>query len=90
MLDQAILLHRLPTWNYLDGKLVKLFTFKDFREAFAFMLQVAFIAEKLNHHPNWNNVYNKVEIQLFTHSEGVVTELDVQFAQQVDQLLGTK
>ncbi len=90
MLDQAILLHRLPTWNYLDGKLVKLFTFKDFREAFAFMLQVAFVAEKLNHHPNWNNVYNKVEIQLFTHSEGVVTELDVQFAQQVDQVLGTR
>lgn len=89
MLDQAILLHRLPTWNYLDGKLVKLFTFKDFREAFAFMLQVAFVAEKLNHHPNWNNVYNEVEIQLFTHSEGVVTELDFQFAQQVDQLLGT-
>jgi 4a-hydroxytetrahydrobiopterin dehydratase len=89
MFDPSNLPQILPTWRFTEGKLHKNFSFRDFREAFAFMVKVAFIAEDLDHHPNWSNVYNKVEIQLFTHSKGAVTELDVRFAQQVDQIADT-
>lgn len=75
-------------WQEIDNKLVRSFSFKDFQEAFTFMTRVAFIAEKLNHHPNWTNVYNKVEISLSTHDEGnVVTGRDREFALMVDELL---
>ena len=76
------------SWNESDGRLSREFAFGSFTEAFAFMTRVAFIAEKLNHHPEWSNVYNKVTIELTTHDEGnVVTELDRQFAAAVDALL---
>ncbi len=64
-------------WNEKDNKLSATFEFKDFKEAFGFMTEVAFHAEKMDHHPNWSNVYNKVQIDLTTHDAGnTVTEKD--------------
>jgi 4a-hydroxytetrahydrobiopterin dehydratase len=75
-------------WKEENNYLKRSFKFKDFPEAFAFMTKVAFIAEKLNHHPHWSNVYNEVEIMLNTHDEGdVVTDKDRQLAGEIDKLL---
>ncbi|WP_111669027.1 4a-hydroxytetrahydrobiopterin dehydratase [Algoriphagus litoralis] len=74
-------------WVEKDNKLTKSFKFKDFQEAFAFMTRVAFLAEKLDHHPNWSNVYNTVEIELTTHDKGnTVTEKDRKLAEAIDQI----
>jgi 4a-hydroxytetrahydrobiopterin dehydratase len=72
-----------------DGKshLYKEFIFKNFIEAFSFMTKVAFVAEKMNHHPNWTNVYNKVVIKLNTHDAGdTVTAKDTQLMELIDKL----
>jgi 4a-hydroxytetrahydrobiopterin dehydratase len=75
-------------WTEEDNQLKKSFTFKDFTEAFAFMTRVAFLAEAQHHHPNWSNVYNRVDIHLTTHDAGnVVTEKDRKLAQAIDLLL---
>ncbi|MEQ9592423.1 MAG: 4a-hydroxytetrahydrobiopterin dehydratase [Cyclobacteriaceae bacterium] len=75
------------SWIEEDHKLKKQFQFKDFVEAFAFMTKVAILAEKMNHHPFWTNVYNKVSIELNTHDAGdVVTEKDRKLAAAIDQL----
>ena len=74
-------------WKEEDNQLKRTFEFKSFIEAFAFMTKVALIAEKMNHHPNWSNVYNKVEIALCTHDAGdVVTERDRKLAAAIDEL----
>ncbi len=74
-------------WREDNNKLVREFSFKDFTEAFAFMVRVAFLAEKMGHHPNWSNAYNKVKIELSTHDAGdVVTEKDRQLAKKIDEL----
>ena len=74
-------------WTEKNNTLQATFTFKNFMEAFAFMTEVAFHAEKQNHHPNWSNVYNKVEFQLNTHDAGdTVTEKDHQLAKTIDGL----
>lgn len=76
------------SWIEEDNKLKKTFQFKDFVEAFGFMSQVAIVAEKMNHHPNWSNVYNKVIIELNTHDAGdIVTEKDYQLAEAIDAIL---
>ncbi|MBA4258588.1 MAG: 4a-hydroxytetrahydrobiopterin dehydratase [Chitinophaga sp.] len=75
-----------PGWNYNSGCIEREFIFKDFAQAFGFMSSVAVIAEKLNHHPNWSNVYNKVYITLTTHDSGGITQLDFDFAKEVDQI----
>ena len=76
------------SWTEKDNTLYKKFEFKNFSEAFAFMTRVAIEAEKLNHHPLWTNVYNKVEIWLNTHDAGnVVTERDHKLAKRIDALL---
>jgi len=76
-------------WEEIDKKLYKVLLFKDFQEAFSFMVRVAFLAEKSNHHPKWSNEYNKLEIWLSTHDAGdVVTEKDRTLARQIDELLG--
>lgn len=73
-------------WEEKDNKLQKDFTFKNFTEAFGFMTQVALIAEKMDHHPDWSNNWNKVSISLTTHSEGsTVTEKDKKLAELIDQ-----
>ncbi|MFB6457757.1 4a-hydroxytetrahydrobiopterin dehydratase [Chitinophaga sp. Hz27] len=75
-------------WEEKNNQLYRAFTFKDFREAFAFMTKVALAAEKANHHPYWTNVYNKVEIYLSTHDAGnIVTDKDRKLAATIDQLL---
>lgn len=74
-------------WKEEDNKLQQTFKFKDFVEAFGFMSKVALIAEKMNHHPEWKNVYNKVEITLTTHDKGnTITEKDRKLAQAIDDL----
>ncbi len=64
------------------------FTFRDFNEAFGFMTRVALVAEKMDHHPEWFNVYKTVEVTLSTHDAGGVTELDVKLAQEMEKLAG--
>jgi len=74
-------------WKEEDNSLNKSFEFKDFLEAFAFMTKVAMLSEKMNHHPWWSNVYNKVEIKLNTHDAGnTVTEKDWKLAKAIDKL----
>ncbi|MES2777156.1 MAG: 4a-hydroxytetrahydrobiopterin dehydratase [Bacteroidota bacterium] len=76
------------TWTEADNKLYRKFKFKDFSEAFAFMVRVAIEAEKADHHPNWSNVYNTVEIWLNTHDAGdVVTEKDHKLSKAIDKLV---
>ena len=75
-------------WELKDGKLRKVFEFPGFIEAFGFMASAALVAESMNHHPEWSNVYNKVEIKLSTHSAGnVVTEKDRKLAKAIDGLI---
>ena len=79
-------LERLPNWSLDEGKLHRSFRFKDFRRAFAFMTGAALAAEKLNHHPEWFNVWSKVDVHLNTHEAGGITELDFQLAQAMNEL----
>ena len=75
-------------WEEKNNTLYRKFQFKDFSEAFAFMTRVALAAEKMDHHPNWTNVYNTVEISLNTHSAGgVVTEKDRKLAKLIDAMV---
>lgn len=76
-------------WKEENDKLQRSFQFKDFSEAFAFMARVALVAEKMDHHPEWSNVYNKVEIKLSTHDAGdKVTEKDRKLAKAIDGIVG--
>ncbi len=75
-------------WLEQDGSLQRSFTFQDFSEAFAFMTRVALMAEQMQHHPEWSNVYNRVSIRLTTHDAGnTVTELDRRMAALIDKLV---
>ena len=75
-------------WTEKNNTLYKKFEFKNFSEAFAFMTRVAIEAEKMNHHPLWTNVYNKVELWLSTHDAGdVITDKDKKLAKNIDALL---
>ena len=75
-------------WQEVDNTLYKAIVFKDFQEAFAFMVRVAFLAEKNNHHPRWCNEYNKIEIWLSTHDAGnIVTKKDHDLAREIDAIL---
>jgi len=80
-------LAKLSGWSEVEGRdaISRKFTFKDFSEAFGFMARAAMMAEKLDHHPEWFNVYNKVEVTLATHEAGGVTERDVQLAQEMNR-----
>ncbi len=74
-------------WEEKDNKLNRTFEFKNFVEAFAFMTKVALIAEKMDHHPTWNNTYNRVQIELSTHDAGnTVTQKDRKLAERIDKL----
>lgn len=75
-------------WKEEDNKLYRKFQFKNFSEAFAFMTRVALLAEKMDHHPLWTNVYNNVEVWLSTHDAGdIVTEKDRTLSRKIDALL---
>lgn len=77
----------MAMWKEENNRLIKTFKFRDFKEAFGFMTKVALVAEKMDHHPNWSNVYNSVMIELSTHDAGnVVTEKDRALAKAIDQL----
>ncbi len=77
---------QLQGWRRAEGReaIVKSFRFADFNTAFGFMTRVALLAEKLDHHPEWSNVYNNVDVLLATHDAGGVTELDLQMAHFMD------
>jgi len=80
-------LSRLKGWSEVAGRdaIGKTFVFADFNEAFGFMARVALVAEKLDHHPEWSNVYKKVEVTLSTHDAGGLTELDIKLAEAMDR-----
>jgi len=79
---------RSSMWEEINKKLYKKFQFSDFSEAFAFMTRVALEAEKMNHHPEWKNVWNTVEVWLSTHDAGdIVTDKDKKLAAKIDSLL---
>jgi 4a-hydroxytetrahydrobiopterin dehydratase len=86
--DIARRLAGLPGWELTDGKLHRGFVFKDFAEAFGFMTAVAAEAERLGHHPDWSNVYNRVTIDLVTHDAGGITALDFELAGRAQDLAG--
>ncbi len=81
-------LAQVDGWTIEDGKLHKEFQFDNFVSAFGFMTQLALVAESLNHHPEWFNVYNRVTIDLTTHDAGGISELDFQWAKQADTISG--
>jgi len=83
-------LKKLPKWKKVSGRdaIARKFEFKDFNTAFGFMTRVALLAEKMDHHPEWFNVYKNVEVTLSTHDAGGLTELDVKLAEAMDKLAG--
>lgn len=78
-------LKSLPGWSLQDGKLAREFRFGTFVEAFGFMARVALLAERMNHHPDWSNVYNRVHIALHTHDLGAISTFDVELARQIGE-----
>jgi 4a-hydroxytetrahydrobiopterin dehydratase len=87
--ERADALDGLPDWDYDEARdaIARTFTFADFSEAFAFMTRVALLAEKANHHPEWSNVWNRVEITLTTHDAGGLSGRDVEMAEAIEELL---
>jgi len=80
-------LAELVQWSLNNDKLYRKFVFGDFVEAFGFMSRVALLAERMDHHPEWSNVYNRVEIHLTTHDAGGITARDFDLAQRISRLL---
>ncbi len=76
-----------PEWAYTENKLYRRFMFEDFVHAFGFMSQVAIIAEKMNHHPEWANVYRTIDIYLTTHDAGGVSERDFALLEKIEGLI---
>ena len=87
---RSSVLARLKGWSEVSGRdaIAKKFVFADFNQAFGFMTRAALVAEKLDHHPEWFNVYKTVEVTLSTHDAGGLTELDVKLAETMDKLAG--
>ena len=87
-IDVAEALKALPLWREHEGDrpaITRSLTFADFNAAFGFMTRVALLADKVDHHPEWSNVYNRVEVLLTTHDAGGVTEKDVRMARFIDE-----
>ena len=80
-------LQQVPAWGVVDGRLHRRFEFTDFAEAFAFMTRVAVVAEELDHHPDWSNAWNRVDIDIVSHDAGGITELCVTLARRIDGLV---
>ncbi len=78
----------LPGWSVEAGKLHRQFQFADFSEAFAFMTRAAMVAEQMNHHPEWFNVWNKVVVDLSTHDAGGITQRDFELAAKMNKIAG--
>jgi len=88
---RAKALQALQGWSEIEGRdaIGKTFKFKDFNQAWGFMTRVALAAEKLDHHPEWFNVYNRVDIALSTHDAGGLSERDIALAKIIDQVAGS-
>jgi len=80
-------LEKNPSWNINDKSIKKEFKFKNFIDAFGFISKVALLSEKMDHHPNWQNTYNKVTIELTTHDIGGITSRDIKLAEAIDILI---
>lgn len=80
----------IPGWSEVSGRdaIQRTFTFKDFNEAFGFMSRAALVAEKMDHHPEWSNVYKTVEVVLSTHDAGGLTALDIKLAKAMNEIAG--
>ena len=87
---RAAALAKIPGWSELKGRdaIGRKFVFKDFSEAFGFMTRSALVAEQLNHHPEWHNVYKTVDVTLSSHDAGGLTDLDIKLAQAMDKIAG--
>lgn len=85
LLNAKDVANQLDGWTGGDDFITKVFRFDDFAQAFGFMTQIAIIADKMNHHPEWFNVYNRVDITLTTHDAGGVTEKDVKLAEAMEK-----
>jgi 4a-hydroxytetrahydrobiopterin dehydratase len=81
-------LQKLGGWTVENGNLHRVFEFKDFSQAFGFMTRVALAAEKMDHHPDWSNSWNKVTVDLATHSAGGITKNDFDLAEKIHQIYG--
>lgn len=79
-------LESLPGWRFEEGQIHRLYLFPSFTHAMAFLAGAAIFAEKMNHHPEWTNVYNRVDVHLSTHDAGGVTQLDLDLAAQMESL----
>lgn len=88
--ERAEALDGLPDWDYDEGRdaITRTVVFTDFAEAFGFMARVAILAERANHHPEWTNVWNRVEILLTTHDAGGLSPRDIELAEKIDAILG--
>jgi 4a-hydroxytetrahydrobiopterin dehydratase len=88
--ERAEALDGLPDWDYDERRdaISRSIVFTDFAEAFGFMAQVAVIAERMNHHPEWINVWNRVEVLLTTHDAGGLSSRDIELAEAIDAILG--
>ena len=88
--DRAEALDTLDEWDYDEARdaITRTFTFADFSEAFGFMARVALLAEKADHHPEWSNVWNRVDIALTTHDAGGLSHKDVALAEAIESLMG--
>ena len=88
--DQQIAeeLESLKGWSLTGTKIQREYKFKNFVEAFGFMTRAAIVAESMNHHPEWFNVYNKVVVNLMTHDVGGISDLDFKLARRMDELVG--
>ena len=84
--ETAVGLRDLDGWRLVKGNLHRMFEFKDFTQAFGFMKRVAFAADRMDHHPNWSNAYNKVIIDLSTHSAGGLTKNDFELARKIQKI----
>ena len=88
--DEEIRLNlgKLSNWKFENNKLHKLFKFKNFNQAMCFMTGVGMVCEKINHHPEWSNVYGNVDVKLTTHRVAGITELDFKLAEKMDKIAG--
>ena len=86
--EVAVGLSTLDGWTLVKGRLHRVFEFKDFTQAFGFIKRVALAAARMDHHPNWSNAYNKVTVDLATHSVGGLTKLDFELAGKIQRAVG--
>jgi 4a-hydroxytetrahydrobiopterin dehydratase len=88
--ERAAALAKVPEWRTVEGRdaIARRFVFKDFNAAFGFMTRAALVAEKMDHHPEWSNVYRTVDVTLTTHDAKGLTELDIRLAEAMDSIAG--